>query len=100
MTDQEFDKQYEAARIRGEFAQAVKKFVVDDKTALAALQELHERTQTLSADYDCKKALFYLNEDICDLLNEASDYYKMAGIATDDLEFKDYEEIRELSETI
>lgn len=97
MTDEEFDKQYEAAQPRGEFARAVKKYVVDDKTALGALQELHERLQTLSADHDCKKHLYFLSEDLCDLLNEADGYYKTAGVATEDLEFKDPEDEIEIA---
>lgn len=100
MSEEEFDKQYEAARIRGEFAQAVKKFVTDDKTALAALQELHERTQTLTADYNCSKPLYFLSEDLCELLGEADDYYKAAGIAAEDAEFEDDDEIRARAETI
>lgn len=100
MTDEQFNNQYNAASIRGEFSRAVRKFVVDGDTALAALQELHERTQTLTANHDAKKPLYYLNEDICDLLNEADRYYKTAGIATEDLKFKDDEEIRARTETI
>jgi hypothetical protein len=100
MSDEEFNKQYDAAQIRGEFALAVSKFVVDSETALAALQELHERTQALTSDHDAKKPLYYLNEDICDLLENAYEYYQTAAIATNDLEFKDDDEILARTETI
>lgn len=100
ITDKEFNEQYRTATQRGEFAQAVKKYVVDGKTALGALQELHEQLQTLAADHDCKKPLFFLTEDICEPLNEADGYYKTAGIATEEIEFKDCDEIRARTETI
>jgi len=99
MSEEDFNKQYDAAQIRGEFAQAVKKFVVNDETALAALQELHERLQALTHDYNCPKRLYYLSEDVCALLNEADEYYKAKGDVFEG-DFKDDEEIRQLTETI
>jgi hypothetical protein len=92
MTDEEFSKQYAAAQPRGEFAQAVRKYVTDAQTALGALQELHERLQTLSADINCTKPLYFLSEDLRDLLNEADEYYRTGGIAMGEIEFKDEEE--------
>lgn len=104
MSDEEFDKQYDAATVRGEFAQAVKKFVVDDKTALAALQELHERLQAFAGRHDCPQRLYYLTYDVRELLNDADGYYKqdpLEGAALEgDEEFQDDEEIRELTQTI
>jgi hypothetical protein len=93
MSDEEFNKQYDAAQLRGEFAQAVRKYVTDAQTALGALQELHERLQTLASDYNCPKPLYFLSEDLCDLLNEADEYYKTGGIAAEEIEFKDEEEV-------
>lgn len=90
MDDQEFNRQYDAAQVRGEFAQAVKKFVVDDNTALAALQELHEELQTLSKPENCPRRLYYLTNDLRDLLNYAHEYYQDSGNAMEnELEFKD-----------
>jgi hypothetical protein len=93
MTEEEFNKQYDAARSRGEFAQAVRKYVTDAQTALGALQELHERLQMLSSDYNCPKPLYFLSEDLWDLLNEADDYYRTGGIEAEELEFKDEGEL-------
>jgi hypothetical protein len=98
MTDQEFNKQYDAAKIRGEFAQAVNKFVVDDLTALAALQELHERLQTFAGRHTCPQRLYYLTCDVRDLLNDADEYYKTDPL--EGAEFEDDDEIRQLTETI
>lgn len=94
MTDEEFNKQYDAAQPRSEFAQAVKKFVVDDKTALGALQELHERLQTLSAPHTCPMHLYFLSNDVGNLLDEADDYYRKGGAVMEGVEFKDEEEAR------
>jgi hypothetical protein len=103
MNEEEFNRQYNAAQTRGEFAQAVKKFVVDDKTALAALQELHERYQTLSAPHTCPQRLYFLSNDVRDLLNSAHEYYEsdpFEDAEFEDAEFEDDEEIRQLTETI
>ncbi len=98
MSEEDFNKQYDAAQIRGEFARAVNKFVVDDKTALAALQELHERYQILSAPHTCPQRLYFLSNDVRDLLNSAHEYYERDPF--EDAELEDDEEIRQLTETI
>ena len=70
-----FDQQYEEAAKIEPLHRAIDTFVVDDKTALNALRELHERIQTLTADYNCPKRLYFLGEDLCTLLGDAFEYY-------------------------
>ena len=76
MNKKTFDQQYKQAGKIEPLHREIENFVQDDKTALNALRELHERIQTLTAGYTCPKRLYFLGEDLCTLLDDAFEYYK------------------------
>jgi len=75
-TDAAFDRQYGEGRQSAALKTAIDAFVVDDKTAFRALRILHERFAQLSYGEDCIMPMYYLAEDIRDMLDEEAEYYK------------------------
>lgn len=79
MNTKTFNTQYRNAQKRSAFADTINAFVVDDETALSALQSLHERLQTLAEPSSCPQWLWFLTNDLCDLLSDAAEYWKKPG---------------------
>lgn len=76
-----FNQQLNAAAKVSAFASVVDAFVTDDNSALESLRALHERIRTLSDDYHCPRRLYYLAEDLCDLLADTHEHWESTSLS-------------------
>lgn len=89
MDNKTFNAQYKKAAQMGDFARTLNLFVVDDDTALAALQVLHERINQLAKPDSCQQWLWFLSNDLADLIEETTSHWKSSAPPWEGVEMRE-----------